>query len=499
MSYLRRYISSASMLAVQGVFQKILGIFSTIILARNLNSRGFGLFNALIITVNSGYGLVKLGLDGAIHVRMADKDDSDKGNVLGAGLVLLSLSGLIAAPSVFVFSDQLASLIFKEPELTRWIKYAAVLIFVQCLTQFLYATLVGLHRFAFYSVTMVIMSCANLAALYIGIVLGGLQGAVLAVVFIKITTLVLFITYLKRYLQQKRLRFEYDRFRETAIQLLKLGFPFYMVGFVTIPVAYYMYGILSASAGVENLGYMRIVVSINSIILFVPSSIAAATISFLSEANTDIALAQEKFVVYSQLNLKTTWYFCLSIGVILWIFVPTIIRIAFGKQYLVAVTASRLGLFAAIFMVVMNVASNTYFAQKKVSLIFVQNAVYSVGFFAIGVLLVPRWGILGFVFSELIGYFAVAVFVVLLFHLECRSLGMNPNFHWFLLVMTAAAALVLSVVNVLGNELLEYVCGTGVLIAILISGYLLIFSPKEREAFSLYINQLFRKGRQILF
>ena len=136
-------------------------------LARVLGSANFGIYSIVVNTANSAYGLVRLGVDAAIHVHTAEHhSDAEtrnaKGQMLGAGLILLSGAGIIGAMICLMFAQWIATEIYGQPELVQWIRLAAILVFFQCLSQFCYASLAGLHRFNEYAKVMILSAFLNI-------------------------------------------------------------------------------------------------------------------------------------------------------------------------------------------------------------------------------------------------------------------------------------------------------------------------------------------------
>src|SRR5687767_3240747 len=107
MSVLHKYLSGAGALTLQSVVQRLLGALTAIVLARGLGVNGYGLYTAAISTASSAYGLVRLGIDASLHVytaRARQTPDSDvlTGQLLGAGFIILTSAGFVAAVSTAI-------------------------------------------------------------------------------------------------------------------------------------------------------------------------------------------------------------------------------------------------------------------------------------------------------------------------------------------------------------------------------------------------------------
>ena len=283
------------------------------------------------------------------------------------------------------------------------------------------------------------------------------------------------------HLRNKRYNCDLVVFGSTQSNCWRSVFRSILRGLIAVPVSLYMQGLLAKSGGIDELGILRIVTGMNSIILFVPSSIAAATISFLAEANTDKGVSRKEFVEYTMLNLKFVWIFCLIMALIFWLSMPMLIDLLFGAKYLSAVSAARLGLFVAINLTIINAASHAYFAQRKVGIIFYQTAIYSVILIAVGTIVVPQWYAFGYVFSELIGFGLVCVIIVGLILKEGKQEDINVSPLLILLALTFILCAFLVTVDQIPNQALHTSLGVGSILLATTICYKCVLSNTERS------------------
>ena len=120
--------------------------------------------------------MVRFGVDAALHVKMAEKEGKTKNYLITAGLLLLAFAGVLGGIAVFVLSDWLADRVFGLLELSSWLRIAAILVLAQCLFQFSYAILVGLHQYSRYATVMVSSAILNVLTLGLGVYVFGLAG-----------------------------------------------------------------------------------------------------------------------------------------------------------------------------------------------------------------------------------------------------------------------------------------------------------------------------------
>lgn len=484
MTLLTKYLKGAASLAIQSTFQRLIGIGMNVMLARWLDVASFGIFNAVINTANSGYGMVRLGVDAAIHVHMAENTRHDervgKESILGAGLILLGVAGGVAALLCFVLADLLASTVFNRPDLGIWLKFACLLILFQCLSQFCYAALVGLHQFTKYSTVMIATAIANLVIVAAGIHFGYLKGGLVANIFANAITIVCLGYMLRLALRENHLHISVKQFSLAAGQIMRLGLPFYLSGLVAVPVSYYVQGILTQHQGIESLGFVRVLATFNNLILFIPTSVAAATISTLTQIRSDPMFEEKKFLEYTFLNIKIIWFFCLVMAVAVFVALPYLIAALFGQAYMGALPAARISVFSAVFGVLMSTAGQAYFSQRRVGLIFIQVVIFSIVLGSVGIYLIPLWGLVGYVISELAGYLAVSITTVSLLLREGGRLGINVNGALVLVTLTLGSiGTMMSLIYLFQAEVIRVAVGLFLIVMNLLIGYFFLLSTNE--------------------
>lgn len=420
MSRFSQYTKNVGVLVGQSFVQRILGMVTTMVLARALGAASFGTYSIVANTASSAYGFVRLGVDAAIHVHTAEghaDDDARRraGEMLAAGFLLLLLAGVVGGLGCLVLADWLAENIYGKQELAVWIRVAGIAVFLQCVSQFCYAAMVGLHRFATYARIMVASAVLNAVAITVGALLAGLNGAVAAMIGTQALTVAWLARSLKTELHIESLQLTLRNFSSRASQLLKFGVPFYAAGLIAIPVIYYLQGLVVRHAGLEALGYLRVILALSAIVSFVPTSASAAMVSMLTRTRTENKSALADMVVR---NVKMVLVFALLMAAVVTIVLPWLMPVLFGQQYIAATGAAGLALLTAVLTAVTGVIGNALFSAKRVDLVFLTTLVQMSVFSIAGILLVPDYGLIGYLSAELLGY------LVLLAAVWLRS------FHW---------------------------------------------------------------------
>ncbi|MGX1308042.1 O-antigen/teichoic acid export membrane protein [Amorphus suaedae] len=413
---LGQYARNVGLLVGQSFVQRVLGMVTTIILARTLGAANFGIYSVVTATSNSVYGLVRLGVDASIHVHTAEgfNDTATRQRMrelLAAGFLMLLFAGALGGGGCLLFGERLAVAIYEKPELAVWIRVAGIAVLLQCLSQFFYATLVGLHRFADYVRVMVASAVLSVAAISLGALAAGLTGAVAALLAVQAVTVGWLGIAMQSALRKENLSLAFHNTAARTKSLLVFGFPFYVSGLISIPVVYVLQGMVVRHAGLEELGYLRAIMAFVSIVAFAPTSAAAAMISMFARTR-----AQEGGALAARIlqNVRMILVFSLLVAAAVMVLLPWLIPLLFGAQYMPALGAASVALVTAVLTAVNGVVSNALLSARKVMLLFGITALQAIVFLGFGSYFIPSYGLTGYLTAELFGYMTAMVVMLLI-------------------------------------------------------------------------------------
>ena len=486
MSRFSQYAKNVGLLVGQSFIQRILGMVTTMVLARVLGAASFGAYSIVSNTASSAYGLVRLGVDAAIHVHTAESSADEAARrkteeMLAAGLLLLLLAGVAGGLGCLIMADWLAEHVYGKQELAVWIRVAAIAVFLQCISQFCYASMVGLHRFSAYTRVMIVSALLTAITITVGVLFAGLNGAVVAMIGAQFLTVAWLAWALRAELRVESLQLVLHNFFSRAGQLLKFGFPFYAVGMISIPVVYYLQGLVVRYTSLEALGYLRAITALVSIVSFVPSSASAAMVSMLARTRIEDETALADKIMG---NVKMVLVFALITATVVTIVLPWLLPAIFGQEYSAATGAASLALLTAVLAAVTSVIGNALFSVKRVDFIFlttlVQMAVFGVG----GILLIPEHGLIGYLTAELVGYLTL---VVVTFWCSLRWFRRNAvQVAWLAKVIILFSLLVAYSAKVIiqhgAPSMFDGLIGVAALLIVCIWGYTAILDSAERNA-----------------
>lgn len=401
MSSLQSFARTAGLLAGLSAVQRALGMLTSVVLARGLGAVGLGLYNVVGTTWNSAYGLLKLGVDTAMHVQVAEADRSalDRGRALGAALVVQAAACAGGVAVCLVGADALAGSVFGQPDFAPWIQVAGGFLVLQFAYQYLYSALAGMHAFRPFARVSAWTAVATLVAVTGGMWGGGLPGAVAGAASATTLGVVALTVVLRGVMRKQGITLRFDRTLPAARSLIRLGLPFYGASLLAVPVAYLLQGVVGRTEGAEGLGILRVVATLTAVISLVPASVGPAAVSAFVAART--SGAHGAFARHAAFQLRAVWLGCLVVALAGCAVIPWVVSFVFGPDFAEAVGAARLGLLGAAALAVEGVVGQVLFSAERVRQLSVLLTVRALVFLGSGWVMIPSLGVEGYFAAEL--------------------------------------------------------------------------------------------------
>jgi O-antigen/teichoic acid export membrane protein len=491
------FVKNSIIMIALSIIQRVFGVVQTMLLARWLGPGGFGDFTAINNTAQSGAGMVRLGLDAAIHVNIAQKDveNETKGAILAGGFIIMFGLSFIGALFAIYASHWLAANVFGYPGLAKWFGVAAMLLLLNNMIQFSYVGLAGLQSFKKYAIVMSVLAFLSLGAVVLGAYFGRVTGVLVALVIIKAITMLALLLVLKQEVTHKGITLGLNRIFNVCKDLLKVGLPFYLTGLLAIPVNYWMQGALSKNVGIDALGFWRVISTVTAIVSFLPTSIGGVTVSALARVNKENSISDQKaFFSLAILNLRIIWSVSLIISLATCIVVPYIIQLLFGNKYSGAIDSAKIAVITPVSIVVVGAISNILFAQKKVLLLFCMLSMQSILFAVSGYFMTAIWGLKGYVLAELISYSVVGLIAASVVYFSAKKRKYDcQNLHYLLVPYFIIVVLVIVVIPYLTKFLFPAVL-TFIIGMVIVILYLKILQKSEKEFMLLKIMNILRNN-----
>jgi O-antigen/teichoic acid export membrane protein len=466
----------------QSSAQRFAGLLTNVVLARALGVTGFGVYSVVATTSSSMFGILRLGSEWAILVQTAgpdtDRAKRSHGELLGAGLLLLLLAGCAGLAGCLAFADRIAQGLFGDGSLAVWIRAAGVSTLLLCLSQFCSAALAGLERFTSYAKVIATMAILQVAV-GAGGALFGLRGAVIAAIAVQAMTAAAMAAVVRRALKGADIQIAFRNLYASTRQLLKFGVPFHAAALVWIPVSYYLQATLARYAGVDALGYLRVVTSVTMLVTFVPGSLATTVAVMLSGATHPRHFAAE-----SMRLLKLVSLCCVHIALLVSLALRWLVPVVFGSAYGPIVGAASLALTSSVLLAIASPIEATLLSARRPIAVLIMTLVRMLTFLAAGQFLIAPYGLTGYLIADLVGH---ALMLTVVYCSSRRWLRENLVAQgwlarvlvlWFLLLGFSVAALARGGAHPAG----AIVLGIVVMIGICVWTYRTILDRTERDA-----------------
>lgn len=478
MALLPRLLINAAAMLRMGLLQRVIGLLLVTVLSRLLDPKGLGAFNFVQSTSNTFAGMTRLGLDAGLHVELAaqtaPEDRQRIEAVLGETLSLFLLIAAGMGTVLLLFARPIAESMFAAPDLGLFVRVSAVLLVAQMLSQYSYAAFAGLHAFSRYSRITMLGTIGSSLLTIAGSWVDGAWGGVLGLATGQAVMMVLLATGLSREAASRQLRVRPRLPGAEAWAVMTLGLPFYLSVAAMIPVDFMNLGLLSRSAGVGELGELRVTQALMSLAAFIPTALSGPTISHLAAAN-----AGERNPDPVLLQLKVNWVLGLLIVEGLSAIWPLAIDVVFGGSYPAARGVGVMALAAFLPGMLASVMTAGLLARKRTLILLVVGLLQACAYYVGGELLIPRTGLGGFLGAQAL---SAVVGVGALIAALTRIYGQSFLTGWmaaFLLLTAIVASLLLMVVIFNAGILLRLAVGVVCACATLATAWMSL-RPEER-------------------
>jgi O-antigen/teichoic acid export membrane protein len=376
----------------------------SIIAARSLGTAEFGKFGIIQSTIGvfsliAGLGL---GLTATKYIAEYRKKDIQKiGNILALSTATSVLLGVFITIFLILFAPFIAQQIFNAPQLTFSLQIAAGMILVGAINGAQVGALSGFEAFRKIAIINVITGFSLVLLAAIGLYFYGLNGLLLAMVF---------VMWLGVFLNWIALHYEYQRFglhwslkswkKELPI-LWQFSVPTILGGLIVSLATWIVYTLLiNQPEGFSEMGIFNAANQWRTFLLFLPMIIGQVSLPILSERYGNVGYRTMAQMLKSLIFI--TLIVLIPSTIIVCIFSPFIMHL-YGADFtngwpvliLVAFTSLLLGLTLPI--------GNIIAASGRMWVGFLMNTGWAIVLIGSAWVLLP-WGALGLAAAFLIAY-----------------------------------------------------------------------------------------------
>lgn len=444
---LKAVAKGAGIIFVGMVIGKVLGMVNTILLARFLEPSKYGLFS-LGLTVVEILAIVGIfGLTSGVvrfipYYHAKNRDDKVKCTIRFSLKFSLILS-VILATVLFLLSDQIASLIFKDNRLKVVLQIFSIALPFYTINQITPSIFRGFGNATYMVLTQdIILRIIKISAFILFVYSGYLLYGALAA-FAVGTILTLGISL---YLVQKKLFPIFGsniKTKDVSVgrELLSFSWPLLIGGFSYIFYTQTDRLLLGFFKTSEDIGIYTAGSQISHLVTFVLPSFAFLFLPIMSEL-----YSKRQIQDFSHLYKSTTrWIFLITLPLFLFFlfFSEEIILLLFGSLYISGATVLRILALAFFVNASVGLTWDTLVAMGKTKFVMITHGAGAVTNIALNVLLISPFGIVGAAIGTACGFIIMNIILLIVIY---RSIGFHPYDKQYLKISAIAILIMLLII-----------------------------------------------------
>lgn len=340
------------------VIYKGLLLLSGIIIARILGKDIFGEFSIIKSTFVSLALLSSFGLGYTVTKFISDykerKPDKLHGIFFYSQKIVLILSSVVCL-IVILNSQKIAVNILENSSLEYFVKYASVLIILNCLNLLYVGFLAGLGLFkkmAKINATIGLIAFVLLTSLTYFF---GIKGALLALAIVQLINVVINYIVIKKNLPKPL----YKKDLKTQQSIVKYSIPIALQEAVYASISWLVSYLIIYYSSYGELGLYTAAIQLNAIILFIPGILRNVVLSHLSGVSNNKLEHNNVLNTILKLNIIVTLIPCLLIFVF-----NHYVSNLYGETFIGLERLIRLAIFTTVFISISNVYAQAYMSKN---------------------------------------------------------------------------------------------------------------------------------------
>jgi len=374
-----------------------------------LTPADLGRYNALLTTVTSLFAMSGLGI-GLVLQRESAKHANQKNEVLGemitTGFICMAFCMFLLIVLFTFFHEEISGSFFGDldPALIKWIPLLALFYF---LVQSPLTIILGMGLFKLYSLRNLIEAfITGLCILTFGY-FWHLEGVIYGLAISLFVNAGIVWLIFSRSILREQIALRYGNLRKNARRILAQGIP-YFVGntFIGSAANIVLIGLFSRDIGYSELGYLRIGLSLATILMVVPNAIKTVTVTFIARLEVNAIRLQS-------LQIRYLFFLIITSTLLLVHVLKPIVSLIFGNAYDAGVNVYIMVLLINVFFSLHQILNSFIAGRGELMYSGIINSVIVILYILCAVFLVPHIGINGYYIAFGGSYFlGLVIFLV---------------------------------------------------------------------------------------
>ncbi|OGR38916.1 MAG: hypothetical protein A2X29_12445 [Elusimicrobia bacterium GWA2_64_40] len=275
------------------VASRLCGLLASVLIARVLGGRGFGELSIIqgtvgMFSVFAGFGL---GMTVTKHIAEFRHGDPERaGRLIGLCSSVSVLTGALMSMLLVFLSDHIASRVLSAPHLSGLLSISAPLLLLGAWSGVQVGALSGLEAFKRIAKINLATGLLNFPLMVGGVLLGGLTGAVVGLLFVGLAGCLIGSWVLRSELRAAGINVRYSGFHKDAWILWKFTLPSLLSGLMVSPVAWACSAMLANQPdGYSELGVFNAANQWRLLSLSVPAILMQVTLPIMAGGGAGIS------------------------------------------------------------------------------------------------------------------------------------------------------------------------------------------------------------------
>jgi len=408
----------SSLIAI--VYAKALGFAESVVVARILGGREFGLLTLVLSITSLVVALSTLGIPSALTKFLSGEASASQTaarKTLAVSLRVVILSTFVASVCSIAVTVSVLGSYYQAPEAAPLILTGIVVAGISSPILLFANALQGLKQVTRLNVLTMIAGTAGLVLAVLLSLAWGVQGAVIAFLVVAALPGILSIRFVRSSIRS--LPNIDGRGMIAPRALLNYGLPTVVSGLIVLSATYLLNSWLAVGIGLSDLGDFAVASSLAAAIGFIPAAIGVPLVPVLSSLSVDDP-QRGRAVVPRVMRVIT--FVSVSLGVLMISFAPEILAATYGPEYSAAALPLVVLTLASTLAATTGVVGSHIAGAGRMWLGLGVNVVWSTTIVVAGFQLIPRYGAIGAGVSMLVGYGVLAMAILAL---GARRLGLN--------------------------------------------------------------------------
>lgn len=287
---LKRIVQGGIWSVVGEIGTRVFPFITAIVIARLLGVADFGGFAMIQATAGAfsvigGFGLGNTATKYVAEYRYTDPEKASK--VIALTLFVAGLTGIIAALSLCLSADMVATKVLAKASLSLPLSWASPMLFFTALVGAMSGILLGLEKTKVLAKLSTVASCINSLLIVIGIYYFDLIGGAIAIMFGSLIHMVLAFYVVKIEVFESGLRIYSGDFIKERNLIWGFSLPSTLATMMHIPIIWFAQAIIANQpSGYDELGLYNAAVKWQTVVIFLPMAFSAIYLPVLSSVSS---------------------------------------------------------------------------------------------------------------------------------------------------------------------------------------------------------------------